>query len=312
MIEPMLLKTCTSTDLSVYEGEWVAQVKFDGTRIIAIKENDTVIFQTRSGKSDLAGEYPELVELLRNKKAGQFIIDGELTFRNRDGKEVFLTGKAKESREGLTAHLSLFDILELDGRNYRTMPLTERLKHLDVFVKGETSCTLGVVVSHESKFNELYDFIIKSGGEGIVLKKKDSIYEDGKRSKYWLKVKRVETHDCFVIGLMKGEGKFADLFGSVVLGQYEGDKIKVVGACSGFDDATRNQIYDVIIAQPSYESFPVTARRMHHYVKRVAPILPMEIECMERHANGMMRHPRFLRFRDDKKESDCVWMMKRN
>ena len=62
-----------------------------------------------------------------------------------------------------------------------------------------------------------------------------------------------------------------------------------------------------MMAQPECESFPVTKRRMHHYVKRIAPILPMEIECMERHANGMMRHPRFLRFRDDKQVEECSY-----
>ena len=309
MIYPMLLSVCKEKDLSIYEDKYIAQEKFDGTRIIVIKNGENIKFQTRSGKSDLAKDYPEIVEVL-SRVHPDFIIDGELIFYDKNGKQKFLTGKAKESRDGLTAKLILFDVLEIDHISCRQKSLIKRGAWIANFVAFVLMCPSVVDAAPWcfTEFNKFFEAVILKGGEGIVLKKADSIYQDGKRSKDWLKVKRVETTDCFILGLMKGEGKYADTFGSLILGQYDRDgKLIVVCNCSGFTDAERKMFYTIIMASPYKEMFPSTKGELGHILHKCAPNMVVEIEFMERLESGSVRHPRFVRVRDDKLPKDCIY-----
>lgn len=309
MIEPMLLKTCKESDLTKYEKDWIAQEKYDGTRIIVIKNGDNIELQTRSGKSNLASEYPEIVEELKSIH-GNFILDGELIFRNNITGEIkFITGKAKDAKDGYTAILMLFDVLENADMNYRNYDQYVRTAWINDFVILHKFINITSVITHYNSFNDLYERKINDGREGIVLKKKTSIYQDGKRSKDWLKVKRVDTADCFIIGLMKGEGKYEDMFGSLILGQYDSDgKLIVVCNCSGFTDEDRKMFYTVIMASPYKEMFSSTKGELGHILHKCAPNMVVEIEFMERLESGSVRHPRFVRVRTDKEPKDCVYL----
>lgn len=308
MIEPMLLKTCKESDLTKYEKDWIAQEKYDGTRIIVTKENGNIKMQTRSGKNDLASEYPEIVRELLATGEKQFILDGELVFFRKDnGKAKFLTGLAKETRVDYEVILKLFDILESDSNNFRYSPQVIRTKIVEDFVNEYKMRHIESVYTYHKDFNTCYTNIINGGGEGLVLKKKTAIYQDGKRSKDWLKVKRVDTADCFIIGLMKGEGKYEDMFGSLILGQYDSNgNLIVVCNCSGFTDADRKMFYTIIMASPYKEVFSSTKGELGHILHKCAPNMVVEIEFMERLESGSVRHPRFIRVRTDKEPKDCV------
>ena len=137
MIEPMLLKTCKDKSLKKYEGAYIAQEKFDGTRIIVIKENDKIQMQTRSGKNDLASEYPDIVAELLADSSNQFILDGELVFFNKKtGNVEFLTGLAKETRKDYDVKLMLFDVLEIEDISVRDSPQLWRTEWIEKFVSS--------------------------------------------------------------------------------------------------------------------------------------------------------------------------------
>jgi ATP-dependent DNA ligase len=223
---------------------------------------------------------------------------------------VFLTGLAKESRKDYIPYLIVFDILEYGNNDtiesYRMREQYKRSLYVENFIRQREFKYIKAIETFEKDFDGLYNGIIACGGEGIVLKRYSAVYQEGKRSADWLKVKRQETHDCFIIGLMKGEGKYADTFGSLVLGQFDEQGFLVqCGACSGFSDDIRRYLYDAVMAQPEACVFPVTKRTEYHYVRRVAPKIVVEVECMERYDTGAMRHPRFLRIRTDKDPSEC-------
>lgn len=309
MIEPMLLKSCKDKSLKKYEGTHIAQEKFDGTRIIAVKENGKIQLQTRSGKNDLASEYPDIVNELLSTVEKQFIFDGELVFINKKtGCVEFLTGLAKETREAYEPKLMLFDVLEIDEGNFRNSPQMNRSEFVEEYVVGYNFKHIGVVYTTTVGFDTSYAQVIDGGGEGLVLKKKTAIYKDGKRSSDWLKVKKQDTADCFVIGLMKGEGKFEHLFGSLIMGQYDTNgNVKVVGATSGFDDSTRALLHAAVMKEPWFETYPSTKGELGHILHKVAPKLVIEISFMERLESGMFRHPRFEKLRSDKLPKDCVY-----
>ena len=309
MIEPMLLKSCKEKSLKKYEGTHIAQEKFDGTRIIVIKRGDSIVLQTRSGKNDLASEYPEIVAELKMFPHGDFIIDSELVFfRKSDGKSEFLTGLAQETRKDYNAILMLFDVLEMDGKNIREESLKYRTLIIEKLIRAKRYAHLNLIPYYEKDFDAFYTNIVATGGEGIVLKKIKSIYKDGKRSPDWLKIKKQDTADCFVIGLMKGEGKFENLFGSLIMGQYDTKgNVKVVGATSGFDDSTRALLHAAVMKEPWFETYPSTKGELGHILHKVKPAIVIEISFMERLESGMFRHPRFERIREDKTPKDCVY-----
>ena len=309
MINPMLLKSCKDKSLKKYEGGFIAQEKFDGTRIIVVKENGKIQLQTRSGKNDLAYEYPDITYELLEDSSEQFILDGELVFVNKKtGCVEFLTGLAKETRKDYDVKLMLFDVLEIGDVNVRDSPQLWRTQWVEAFVSSTNFKHISAVYTIMKDFDGSYTQVIDGGGEGLVLKKKIAIYKDGKRSSDWLKVKKQDTADCFIVGLMEGDGKYADQFGSLILAQYNKDsKVQVICNCSGMPDAMRTQLYESVIKEPWNETFESSKGELTHIVHKCAPKIVVEISFMERLASGSVRHPRFERIRTDKQPKECIY-----
>jgi ATP-dependent DNA ligase len=164
-------------------------------------------------------------------------------------------------------------------------------------------------VSSASKdFDELFKKTIAEGGEGLILKKLDAPYRhDGvadNRSSAWLKAKKSETDECVIIGLQTGEGKFAHLFGALILGQYVAGKLTEVARCSGMTDDMRHHLLHEVSKLP--ESGDALASPTHTLCTCI-PKIVVEVSFMERTEYGMMRMPQFVRIRTDKAPADCVF-----
>jgi bifunctional non-homologous end joining protein LigD len=274
-----------------------------------VKENGKIQMQTRSGKNDLASEYPDITKELLVSTDADFILDGELVFINKTtGNVEFLTGLAKEQRRAYEEKLMLFDVLEYEHASWRAIPQIDRTKFIDKFVADSNFKYIGAVFSIYEGFDGSYAQVIDGGGEGLVLKKKTAIYKDGKRSSDWLKIKKQDTADCFIVGMMEGDGKYADQFGSLILAQYnKSGAVMVVCNCSGFTDQQRTEFYQSLIKEPWVETFPSSKGELTHIVHKVAPKTVVEIEFMERLESGSVRHPRFIRIRTDKQPKDCIY-----
>jgi ATP-dependent DNA ligase len=163
---------------------WVHEIKHDGYRLIVRRDGDRVRLYTRRGYN-WSGRYPRIVEAARRLRVRSFIIDGEAVVVGEDGRADF--DRLHTGGYDHHAVLFAFDLLELDGDDWRPRPLEER--------KAKLAMALGRM-QEGIYFNEhladdgtlIFEHACRLGFEGIVSKRRDFPYCSG-RSKCWIKVK---------------------------------------------------------------------------------------------------------------------------
>lgn len=301
LIEPMLCKT--SFPRSFKPEEWVVQIKYDGTRCIVYKENGKVTMHTRSGKSELSEQYPELVKELEEKfPYDDIILDGELVFFPEGSKYgKFTTALAtEETKEKFEVKLMVFDIIKHGMYDFTTWSLKPRLMYLfNLFASGAKYTYITPIITYfDVDYEEIFKTVVEGGGEGVVLKKLDDMYEPGKRK--WIKVKDKDTSDVYILGMTRGTGKRSSTFGSLIVGSYIDNKMVSQGKCSGFSDKELEYLFETLSAMEDYDYIDVDIPK--NAIKTVEPTLMVEVEYMEVTADGMFRHPRYIRLREDKTE----------
>jgi len=311
VIQPMLAEPLSGPrDLSRFERTHVAQIKYDGTRWIAVVSEDGVMLVSRSAKTDYSPLYPEICAALR-QIGHDCVLDGELAFFRKDtGVCEYVKADALPGTiEPYNPVLMVFDVLSSHHQDMRDTDQTYRSSIVSSLLRGIPTAHVKEVVTWEEGFQALYDNVVGNGGEGIILKARRGKYRhDGKnqnRSKDWLKVKRDETADCVVMGIQTGNGKTESTFGALVLGQYDADgRLIEVGRTSGMTDAERRIILGIVkhIAEDSMS--PVAHDKSVQ--RAIEPKLVVEVEFMERTDRGRLRHPRYLRMRSDKEPYQCT------
>jgi ATP-dependent DNA ligase len=168
--------------------DWVHEIKHDGYRLIVRRDGDTVRLFTRRGY-DWSGRYPAIARAAAKLRARSFTIDGEAAVCGPDGIAIF---DALHRRGTVTeAMLFAFDLLELDGVDYRPLPLRERKTRLAHLVDRRLS---GIAMNdHTDARGELvFEQACSMGLEGIVSKRLSKPYQSG-RSGHWLKVKNPDS-----------------------------------------------------------------------------------------------------------------------
>lgn len=286
---------------------YIIQEKFDGTRCVLIKKGENVWLIGRSNKNDFAPRFPEIVnDALRIR--GDFTIDGEITFF-RGNKCVFVTALATpETKRAYTIKFMVFDVLEISGHPTTHLPLHKRINLLEDLAGGLKTIEVVHTYTNPSQYNAIFEEILRNGGEGVVAKHIDSPYVEESRA-HWFKVKKVHTEECIVCGITEGKGARSETFGALILGQYADGKIRFVSKCSGFDHATLKMLYHQIMAMPSVPNY--VGADIPNVIKFVPPKIVVEVICMEKTPNGMLRHPRFIRIRTDKDPSQCTASFRR-
>ena len=191
MIEPMLVK---KVDKIPEEDGYIYEQKFDGGRAIAVVNDGKVKLITRHG-NNITNQFPEIVMELK-KLNGNFIFDGEIVVFKNDRDDFTLYQKRAMlsnpfqidlRAKMIPATFFIFDVLHVNGNDLRYNVLVERKKVLNNIGFDE------VRIKH-TIYNENPYFLLKIQHkiEGIVAKKKDSIYEEGKRSGAWIKYRFVK------------------------------------------------------------------------------------------------------------------------
>jgi bifunctional non-homologous end joining protein LigD len=315
-IHPMLAESVEKP----FDGvEWLFEIKWDGYRAIAFIADGKVRLVSRN-QNDLTPRYPELVDLPRFVKAKTAILDGEVVALDEDGKASFSLmqqrtgfrpgGKRAAASADVPVLYYAFDLLYLDGYDWRRVPLEERKKKLaELVVTGDVARFSDHYAEHGKA---LFEMAQKKGLEGIVGKKRASFYEE-RRSREWLKIKIRQRMECVIGGYTEPEGSRAH-FGSLVLGLYDknGRLIHVGQVGSGFDQKLLDELWKVLqkIETKKNPFFgEVEALRKVFWVK---PELVAEIEFAEwtggtNDGSGpKLRAPVFLGLRDDKNPKECV------
>ena len=314
-IHPML---ATSIDKPFDAPEWLFEIKWDGYRAIAFIENGKARLVSRN-QTDLTPRYPELKDLPKFLKARTAILDGEVVALDDQGRASFSlmqqrTGFRPGGRRGaantdVPVLYYAFDLLYLDGYDLRKLPLEERKKKLlSMIVAGDA---LRYSDHYEQQGKALFKVAEEKGLEGILAKKRDSIYQE-RRSSDWLKIKIRHRVECVIGGYTEPEGTRAH-FGSVVLGLYDKQSrlIHVGQAGSGFTQESLAEIWKLLKKletkqKPFYGE--VEALRKTYWVK---PELVAEIEYAEwtkgtnTGSGPKLRAPVFLGLRDDKSPKEC-------
>jgi bifunctional non-homologous end joining protein LigD len=304
-LSPMLASPAASP---FSDEKWYFEPKLDGFRTLAFVNDGKVLLQSRRG-FNVTEHYSALIESLKRQPTSQLILDGEIIALDSKGKLCFqcLQGYLKSINRTKTSEIEppsaiiyyVFDILYLDGYDLRGVPLKQRKELLRSIINPDEQVRL---VEHFSTDGQtVYRVAIENGLEGIVAKRQESLYEPGKRSSNWLKIKAVTSEDFVVGGFTSGTGNRANTFGALLLGYYDEGNLQYAGNVgSGFDNETLLKIRKLLETiskkkSPFYSEIENSAG-----ITWVKPELVVEVKFAEWTKDGRLRAPVFLRVRDDK------------
>jgi bifunctional non-homologous end joining protein LigD len=240
-IEPM---AATLADKPFRDDDWLFEIKWDGYRVEAVVRDGTARMFTRNG-NDAETYFPKLLTKATWIDAREAIVDGEVVAIGEDGLPDF--SLLQEATGGASTRFvyQAFDLLHLDGRSLVGVPLESRKQLLRSILRGDDRRVRFAdhVVGEGVAFHEAAK---AQGLEGVIAKHRRSIYEPGKRSRTWLKIKIRPEQELVVGGWTPGEGNAKEL-GALVVGYYEKEgrakKLRFAGKVgSGFTAATRKRL----------------------------------------------------------------------
>ncbi|MGH8297706.1 MAG: DNA ligase D [Steroidobacteraceae bacterium] len=285
--------------------DWLFEPKLDGYRVIAFVAGTAVRLRSRRG-IDLTEQFPEIVPELAALGADRMILDGEIIALGPGGRPSFNALQNRAQRRGAQdvaqaqreapAVLVCFDLLHFAGINLRSAPYEERRRYL-------SQCVLPcahIQLIHAGKDGEaLYAAAIASGYEGVVAKRRDSIYQPGQRVAAWLKVKPVHSAEFVIGGWTRGKGAREPL-GALLLGYWEGGALKYAGHVgSGLDDAAVAELMErareLTRKRPPFAAKPP----LHRPTTWLEPRLVAEVNFADWTPAGLLRAPVFARLRHD-------------
>jgi bifunctional non-homologous end joining protein LigD len=296
--EPML----ATLEEKVPTGEgWEFEVKWDGYRALAYLNNGEVKLLSRNG-NDQSGRFPTVVkELPKAVRSPAVVLDGEVCALDEEGRPSF--SAMQQAKPGTPIVYEVFDLLEVDGESLVDLPLRERRRRLEAVLDRRNR-----TVQLSGTFEDGEDLLAAAkvqGLEGIVAKRTDSPYRQGKRTREWLKIKTHGRQEFVIAGYTKGQGRRLGRFGSLVLGVWRGDELAYAGNVgTGFTDKVIDELLAKLRPLETKECpFPAVPKMPK--VKRadvvwVRPELVAEVEYVEWTHDGRLRAPSFQGLRVDK------------
>ncbi len=291
---------------------WIFELKLDGFRFLASRENGAGKLTTRNGH-DLTAAFPEIARSLTALPFDDLVVDGELVVPDDAGRPSFqrLQERARFTRATdigraaveQPASLFLFDLLAAEGYDARSLPLVERKKLLRRVVPELGA--LRFLEHFETNGEAVFEQVTKLGLEGVVAKKADAPYRAG-RSPNWLKIRAERSDDFVVVGFTRPKGSRVG-FGALHLGVYDRGALVYAGRVgTGFDTAQLEEYAAALESarrpKPAFKGAGPTGAE-HAWIE---PRLVAEVRYLEWTDDGQLRQPVFLRFRTDKKPEECV------
>lgn len=300
---PML---ATRVDAPFSRPGWVFEPKYDGWRVLARRRGGRVTLFSRNGL-DLTGGEPAVVAALSALPDGDFVVDGELVVFGKDGVPRFSLLQKRGEPGALPSSLILFDCLEKGAADLVSRPLAERRAALEAIVGRRPRKPLVLSELLGADGEKAFARARAEGWEGIIGKDLASRYESGRRSLRWLKVKARKESEFVIGGFTLPRGTRLH-FGALLVGLYEGKKLRFCGAVgTGFSDETLLDLLEKL--QPLQRDtcpFAAVPREVKD-ARWVAPKLVAQVVYAEWTADERLRQPAFLGLRNDKKPSECRW-----
>jgi bifunctional non-homologous end joining protein LigD len=290
---------------------WIFEIKYDGYRALAARENGKGRLIYRRGM-DASAIYPDITRALKALPF-ELIMDCEIAILDPNGKPSFnrlqrrgmLTRPAEIERTAveLPATLFIFDLLAIEGYDLRGLPLLER-KALLQQVLPKTG-PLRFADHIEQQGEQLFAEMQRLGLEGMVAKRADSPYRGG-RSNDWQKVRIELTGDFAVVGYRPARQKGRTGFSGLHLGMVSGADLEYVGAVgSGFSEAELTTLSRALEASRRDTPPVIGVLPPAKEAVWVDPQFVVEVRYKEFTRDRLLRQPTFLRIRDDKRIEDC-------
>jgi bifunctional non-homologous end joining protein LigD len=276
-------------------------VKWDGYRALAYLRGGEARLVSRNG-NDLTARFPTVAkQLAQATKSPAAVLDGEVCALDEQGRPSF--SAMQQAKPGTPIVYETFDLLEVDGEPLVDLPLRERRARLEQLI-DRRSTTVRLSDAFEDG-DALYEAATAQHLEGIVAKRADSPYRQGKRTREWLKIKTHGRQEFVIAGYTKGQGRRTGRFGSLVLGVWRGDELSYVGNVgTGFTDRAIDELLAELRPLAQAESpFPVVPKMpkvRKADVVWVKPELVCEVEFVEWTHDGRLRAPSFQGLREDK------------
>ncbi|MGV7215020.1 non-homologous end-joining DNA ligase [Bradyrhizobium sp. UFLA05-112] len=285
-IEPAL---ATAVEKVPSGARWIHEIKFDGYRVQVHIANEAVKVYTRRG-NDWTKRFQKIAHDAWHIGPGSAIIDGEVVVPSHDGTTDFSVLQNELKGKSTKIVLVAFDLLYLNGRDLRRMPLSERKSHLKKIIN---STDVQYSESFEVDGKEMYAHACKVGLEGVVSKVRDSAYTSG-RGNNWVKKNCVQREALVIAGFALDGNKWDGIY----VGRRQGEDLIYAGKVDhGFDKAS---------AADLRERLTPLIRKTQPYTKRVVrkgtwvePELLAEVEYRAKSAQGKVRHPFFRGIRED-------------
>jgi bifunctional non-homologous end joining protein LigD len=317
-IEPMNAKLVEKPPPT---GDWMYELKFDGIRLIAVKAGQKVSLLSRN-QNDLTGRFPEIAEAVKSLPANECVVDGEVVALDKEGRSSFQLLQAREM-EGRNApvYFYAFDLLQFDGKSLIGLPLEAR-KNVLQELRASASDPLRYSGAIGNDPKRLLEEVKRRRLEGIIGKQSNSVYEPGRRSGAWIKLKCVNEQE-FVIGGYTPPPGARKHFGAILVGYYENPAaagLMFAGKVgTGFSSKSLAALHKKFQAQqcndcpfvdlPSKQNgqwvqgiTPSMMKKMHW----INPKFVAEIKFAEWTRDKKLRAPVFLGLREDKDPRDVT------
>jgi len=304
-ISPML---ATPAKKIFNDPEWIFELKWDGYRMLSHIMAANVSMYSRNGQS-----FDHKFSLLKKELETiphDVILDGEVVIVDKDGIPDFqkLQKYTPDTTVGVLRYY-VFDMLHLNGHDTHSLPLAQRKSLIPEVLEG-----LGHVLycDHiETLGKAFYEQAVNKGLEGVIAKKKNSVYVPGHRSEDWLKIKASDSIEAIICGYTESGGA---PFGSLILGMFREGELSYVGNCgTGFSASAQRDLLSLFqgleTGKVPFPKSPNLKGRKPHWI---IPELICEVKFSEWTKNGVLRHPSYKGLREDKTLGEITTSEKKN
>jgi len=315
-IEPMKAKLVEKPPAT---GDWIYELKFDGIRLIAIKERKKVSLLSRN-QNDLSARFPEIVHGIKNLAPDECVLDGEVVAVDEEGRSSFQLLQAREM-EGRKSpiYFYAFDLLQLDGKSLVSVPLEARKNVLEKLCSSARDPQIRYSGTIDGDADQLLSEVQRRGLEGIIGKLSNSVYEPGRRSGAWIKLKCVNEQEFVIGGYTPPQGA-RKYFGAMLVGYYKDRDLVFAGKVgTGFATKTLAALYKKFRAEeragcpfvdlPSKQNgqwvLGITPSMMKK-IRWINPKFVAEIKFAEWTRDGKLRAPVYMGLREDKSAREVV------
>ncbi|MDQ1373772.1 MAG: bifunctional non-ous end joining protein LigD [Actinomycetota bacterium] len=308
-VVPML---ATAGELPSDDDAFAYEIKWDGVRAMSYIRGGTMHVESRN-LNDITNRYPEILPLAEALDGRAAVLDGEVVAFDESGRPSFghlqrrmhlaNEWEVRQRMGEVPIAYVLFDVLWADGRNTMSLPYTERRRVLSELVPAPGPCWQ-VATTYPGHGAELLAAAEQQRLEGIVAKRAASVYEPGKRSRNWLKIKLQRTQEFVIAGWVPGEGHRTGKLGALLLGYYDDTGLRFAGKVgTGFSEKVLRALGEQLaaLARPDSPFVDAVPWKLAHFVD---PELIAEVEYTEWTQLGTLRHPSFKGLRDDKDPTD--------